>query len=287
MTTDIKSQQLSFEVFPPRNQAQHIQLIKTVEALTKFSPDYFSVTHGATGKTLQGTFETVEEISTLGFNVAPHITTKIETFEKLKELLLRYKELKIRRAVVIKGDATEPHADFNTSNELIKAIHTIAPEWKLAVACYPEFHPLGTVANDLIALRKKQEVGATYAITQFFFSFDSYLHFLELLEKENINLPIVVGVLPIVQFNAMRSFADKCGADVPRWLIKQMEYYEHDPASQRALGIHLITSLMQNIIALKDTFHGFHIYTLNQTDLCSVILQNLGYGKVLSNNSTR
>ena len=255
-------------------------MLASVKALSTFSPQFFSVTHGAIGNAVAGTYETVEELTQLGHTVAPHITSKVKTEEGLERLIAQYQKIAVRHAVIIKGDINDHESsDFEYSSALLKSVRRIAPEFSLAVASYPEFHPHGTVAKDLVALKEKEQLGADIAITQFFYNIDAYYAFLDLLARNNITIPIVVGVLPIIQFKTLCSFAAKCGADIPRWLVKQMQHYEHDHASMRQLGIDLLTTMMDSIRSSASQFKGFHLYSLNQHEVIEAILTNLSYPK--------
>ena len=42
---------VSFEFFPPRTEEGDLKLDKTIEALSIYSPEFFSVTFGAGGST--------------------------------------------------------------------------------------------------------------------------------------------------------------------------------------------------------------------------------------------
>ena len=267
---------LSFELFPPRSEAKAHSLNETINELKRYVPDYFSVTFGAADGSTDGTIETVKKVSVMGLSVVPHITNKINTVKKLEELLKIYSKLNVKSAVVIKGDGTNSQkSEFKCSTDLLKAIHKLQPNLKLIVACYPEFHPLGTVMSEVDTLKHKHSLGAHSAITQFFYNFDAYQYYLDILDKNNIDIPITVGILPIDNYQKIKIFSDKCGADIPRWLASQMEHYSSDPDSQIKLGIELVSSLMIKIKNLKGKYNGFHIYTLNQHKIISRILDNV------------
>ena len=53
---------VSFEFFPPKNDAGFQQLYKTIDELKSVYPSYVSVTYGAGGSTRQKTVELVERI---------------------------------------------------------------------------------------------------------------------------------------------------------------------------------------------------------------------------------
>src|SRR3546814_14520143 len=70
------------------------------------------------------------------------------------------------------------HPDgYANAIELVAGLKAIAP-FDISVAAYPETHPDATCPqSDLDNLKRKLDAGATRAITQFFFSPDSFLRF--------------------------------------------------------------------------------------------------------------
>lgn len=271
---------ISFEIFPPRDAAQKDKLEVSILELKKYSPRFFSVTHGATGSSVDGTLETVKWLTKHGVGVAPHITNKINTKSNLLALLDEYRTLGMKNAVIIKGDySNNQNCEFQYSTDLLKEVRQSDLSLNLCVACYPEFHPRGSVVNDIKSLQEKQKCGANQAITQFFYNFDAYRYFLDLIAKKGITIQIVSGILPILNFNQIHNFAKKCGAELPKWLVSQMEYYSDDPESQRQLGVDFVVKLMEQIGELNAGVENFHIYSLNQHKTIVQIFDALGYGQ--------
>ncbi len=58
----MRKAKISFEFFPARTDEQKIILQDTQEKLRKLEPDFFSVTFGAGGSTIDATIETVLEL---------------------------------------------------------------------------------------------------------------------------------------------------------------------------------------------------------------------------------
>src|SRR3546814_20413696 len=75
----------------------------------------------------------------------------------------------------------------------------------ISVAAYPETHPDATCPqSDLDNLKRKLDAGATRAITQFFFSPDSFLRFLDAAAAAGIDAPIIPGILPVSNVSQTR-----------------------------------------------------------------------------------
>ena len=61
----------SFEFFPPRTEGGSQNLLKTVDKLNTFDPEFYSVTFGAGGSTKEKTIETVVDIMGTGAVAVP------------------------------------------------------------------------------------------------------------------------------------------------------------------------------------------------------------------------
>jgi methylenetetrahydrofolate reductase (NADPH) len=271
--------EISFEFFPPRTDAGVKTLEKTRTALAQFDPVFYSVTYGAGGSTRDKTLETVLDIrqqSSIG--AAPHITSVGATNAEFIELLETYRDNGIDRLVVLRGDPPGGMVGLGEcryASDLVRLIRQeFADHFTIAVAAYPEAHPDSSdLIDDVDNFAIKMEAGADFAITQYFYNSDSYYNFLDLCASRDISQPILPGIMPISNFANIVKFSHRCGAEIPRWLVKTMLAYEDDAESQRQLGIDIVSEMSQELIA--NGAPGLHFYTMNQADLCSEILQNL------------
>jgi methylenetetrahydrofolate reductase (NADPH) len=269
---------ISFEFFPPQT-VEGIEKLRAARAkLAGLNPEFYSVTYGAGGSTRERTLEVVFDIHGEGRLVAPHISCIGATRTSTHELLQRYRDAGIRRLVALRGDLPSGMADageFRHANELVEFIRKETGDWfHIEVAAYPEWHPQArSPRDDLLAFKRKVEAGANSAITQFFYNFDAYASFVDTVRDMGIDIPIVPGIMPIGSFSKLSRFADTCGAEIPRWLRRQLESYGDDAASIRALGLDVVTDLCEQLLATGAP--GLHFYTLNQAGLSSEIVTRL------------
>ncbi len=143
------------------------------------------------------------------------------------------------------------------------------------MAAYPEYHPQARSAlEDFTNFRRKVEAGANAAITQFFYNVDAYLHFVEMCEAADLNIPIVPGIMPISKFSQLARFSDGCGAEIPRWIRRKLESFGDDIPSIQAFGLDVVTALCARL--LEAGAPGLHFYTLNSAVLPTKIWQRLG-----------
>ena len=275
------SQKLSLEFFPPRTEKGVDKLKATIQDLAILNPEYMSVTYGAGGTTQEKTLETVKYIQTqTKFEAAPHLTCVGASEESLTELLDTYEQLGVKRIVALRGDLPSGMMDpgeFKYANDLVSYIkETRGNTFKIEVAAYPETHPQARNCDIGIKwFKHKVNAGADAAITQYFFNLDSYLYFIDNCEKNGIDLPIVPGVMPILNYENLIRFSESCGAEVPRWLKCRLESFEDDKESLLAFGQDVISELSQKL--LDAGAPGIHFYSMNQAKPIIDIAKNLTF----------
>jgi len=269
----------SFEFFPPKTDKGWDKLQTVRDQLAEVNPDFFSVTFGAGGSTRDRTIETVLNLHSKGISTAPHLSCVGGTREDIRELLDLYKENGINRIVALRGDMPSgmgASGELRYANELVEFIREHSGDhFNLEVAAYPEFHPQARSAeDDLKNFARKVQAGANSAITQYFFNADSYFYFIDRLEKMGVTIPVVPGIMPIVNFSNLVRFSDMCGAEIPRWIRKQLEAYGDDSESIRQFGEEVVTRMCEKLLAAGAP--GLHFYTLNQAEPSLSIWDNLG-----------
>jgi methylenetetrahydrofolate reductase (NADPH) len=270
---------ISFEFFPPKTEEGIIKLREARKQLALMQPKFFSVTFGAGGSTKDRTMETVLEIQSEGFEAAPHISGISSTRQEINDLLHTYQSNGIRRLVVLRGDLPSGEVsvgDFAHANQLVAFIREQAGNhFEIEVAAYPETHPEARSASkDLAHFKTKVDAGANSAITQYFYNTDAYFQFVERCESLGISIPIVPGIMPIYNYTQLARFSNVCGAEIPRWLSLRLQDYGDDIASLRALGVDVVSSLCEKLLA--GGAPGLHFYTMNQSGIIGQITNNLG-----------
>jgi len=271
---------LSFEFFPTKTEEGTAKLCATRDKLAELNPDFFSVTYGAGGSTREHTIDIVTNLNAKGISAAPHLSCVGETKDNIKDLLNHYANSNIDRIVALRGDLPSGMAasagELKYANELvelIKAEH--GDKFHLEVAAYPEMHPQApNFEQDLLNFKRKVDAGADSAITQYFFNVDSYFYFLDRCEEMGIDIPIVPGIMPITNYTKLARFSDACGAEIPRWIRKQLEAYGDDSESIMKFGEEVITQMCEDLV--ENDVPGLHFYTLNQSDPCINVWKNLG-----------
>jgi methylenetetrahydrofolate reductase (NADPH) len=270
----------SFEFFPTKTDAGHEKLMAVARTLASYNPHFFSCTYGAGGSTRERTINTVLQLEKeVNIPSAPHLSCVGDSKADLRGLLTHYKNAGIKRIVALRGDLPSgmgisggelPHA-----NDLVTFIREeTGSHFDIEVAAYPEMHPQArNFEDDLKNFVRKANAGANSAITQYFFNADSYFHFVERVQKMGVNIPIVPGIMPITNYSKLARFSDACGAQIPRWIRKQLEAYGDDSASIQAFGEQVVTQMCEQL--LQGGAPGLHFYTMNQAEPSLAIWNNL------------
>lgn len=274
---------ISFEFFPPKNDAMAETLWASVERLAPLSPRFVSVTYGAGGSTRERTHQTVKRIlDETTLKPAAHLTCVAATKAETDAIIRDYWEMGVRHIVALRGDPVEglgarfsPHPEgYQGSAELVAGIRRIG-DFEIAVSAYPEKHPDSpSIDFEIDLLKRKVDAGATRAITQFFFDNDHYFRYLERVRKAGIGIEIVPGILPVQNFRQAAGFAHRCGTDVPAWLAARFDGLENDIETRRLVAAAVA---VEQVYDLLDRGVGeFHFYTMNKADLVFAICHMLG-----------
>jgi len=271
---------ISFEFFPPKTPEGEEKLRAVRRELARFAPDFYSVTFGAGGSTREGTLKTITEMHGEPVAAAPHLSCVGASKAEMRETLLGYRDLGVRRLVALRGDlpsgsGASLHGGFRYARELIEFVRAETGDWfHIEVAAYPETHPQArSPADDIANLVAKFAAGADSAITQYFYNGDAYFRLVDDVRKAGVDAPIVAGVMPITNYTQLARFSDGCGAEIPRWIRQKLASFGDDVASIRAFGLDVVTALCERLIA--DGAPGLHFYTLNQAAASSAICERL------------
>ena len=271
----------SFEFFPTKTEAGHEKLMNVARQLATYKPDFFSCTYGAGGSTRDRTLNTVLQLDgDIKVPTAPHLSCVGDSAEELRSLLKLYQDAGIKRIVALRGDLPSgmgmASGELRYANELVEFIRSeTGDHFHIEVAAYPEMHPQADSFDlDIQRFVEKVNAGANAGITQFFFNPDAYFYFVEQIEKAGVNIPIAPGIMPITNASNLIRFADGTGAEIPRWIRKQLAAYGDDSESIKAFGHEVIVKLCERLIA--GGAPTLHFYSMNQTEPTRQLVVDLG-----------
>ena len=274
---------VSFEFFPPKDEAMDKILWDSIERLAPLAPNFVSVTYGAGGTTRERTHATVKRIlAETPLTPAAHLTCVAATRADVDAIVRNYAQAGVRHIVALRGDPVGgagdhymPHpGGYENGADLVAGIKRVG-DFEISVSAYPEKHPDSpTVGTDIDMLKAKVDAGAGRAITQFFFENDLYFRYLDRVRARGIDIPIVPGILPVQNFKAATSFAARAGASVPAWLAERFHGLDNDPATRKLIAAAVAAEQVLDLVDRGVT--NFHFYTMNRADLVFAICHLLG-----------
>lgn len=270
---------ISLEFFPPKTPEGVAKLAQVRRELYALRPEFCSVTYGAGGSTQQGTMDAVRAILAEGCDAAPHFSCIGASRESIRAKLDEFDAAGIRRIVALRGDLPSGYGsfgEFRYASDLVAFIRAeTGRRFHIEVAAYPETHPQAKSPRaDLQAYAVKVKAGADSAITQMFFNSDAYFRFVDEAHALGADVPVVPGIMPIINSSGLLRFADNCGAEVPRWMRLRLEAFGDDVESIRAFGLDVITDLCDQLRTAGVP--GLHFYTMNQSAATLEICRRLG-----------
>lgn len=268
----------SFEIFPPKYETSIEIVYDTLEALGDLSPDYISVTYGAGGNTRDNRTCEVASIIKNKHKIEPlaHLTCIGSTKEDIKEILDDLKKNGVQNILALRGDKRDGEArvgDFRYASDLIEYIKSIG-DFNVVAACYPEKHlDCNSIDEDVDNLKNKVDRGVGHLVSQLFFDNNNFYNFREKLIKNDINIPITAGIMPLTQKNQITKMANMCGAKIPGKYLKMIDKYENDKVALRDAGIFYATEQIIDLIA--NGVRGIHLYTMNNPVVARKISINM------------
>ncbi|GHJ58165.1 methylenetetrahydrofolate reductase [Nocardioides sp. OK12] len=272
----------SFEFFPPKDEAGETQLWDAVRALEPYRPTFVSVTYGAGGSsrgtTVRLTGRIARETSMLPM---AHLTCVGHTRGELEQILDEYAAAGVHHVMALRGDPEAgPRAEWTSTeggldhaDELVELV-AARREFRIGVAAFPERHPSSaSLEQDADVLAAKARAGAEFAVTQMFFRASDYFSLVERVRARGVDLPILPGIMPILNLQAIRRQGELIGTDVPADVVERISAHEGDPVSMRAEGITQAAELCQEL--LDGGAPGLHFYTLNRSKATREIFEKL------------
>src|SRR6478672_1200123 len=137
-------------------------------------------------------------------------------------------------------------------------------DFSIGVAAFPEGHPSAeSLDHDADVLVAKAHAGAEFAVTQMFFRAQDYFGLVERVRARGVDMPILPGIMPILNLAAIRRQGELIGTSVPDEIVARIQAKSDDPAAVRAEGIALAAELCEAL--LEGGAPGLHFYTLNRS----------------------
>jgi methylenetetrahydrofolate reductase (NADPH) len=275
---------VSFEFFPPKDDAATASLSETLSHLRDLRPSFTSCTYGAGGSTRARTLEVTLRIKEqFNLETMAHFTCVGQTLKDINTVLAGFAERGIENVLALRGDRPtglpEPaqgwFTDFQHAVDLIRHIRAqFGGAFSIGCAGYPEKHPEAPdFETDLRHLKAKIDAGADFIITQLYFDNHHFFRFVERARALGIRAPIIAGIMPVTNVAQIKKFTAMCGATVPDQMLRELDPIAADPEAVLRYGVDWSTRQCAELLAKKAD--GLHFYTLNKSKATRQIVENL------------
>lgn len=268
----------SFEFFPPQDADGEEILWRSISELEKLRPTFVSVTYGAGGGTRERTVAITHRIA-YETSMLPmaHLTCVGHTVHELRAIAEQLREAGVHNVLALRGDPPggpgtpweSTPGGLEYASELVALLRE-RDDLSVGVAAFPEGHrDAASLDDDARVLKAKYDAGAEFAITEMVLRVDDYTGLVRRAQEVGADLPIVPGIMPILNLSSMRTMVRLSGREMPVEILDRILPLEHDPAALRAEGIRIATELCEQL--LEADAPGLHFYTLNRSKATSEI----------------
>lgn len=274
---------ISFEFFPPKSPEGEASLFAAIQELDSVRPNFVSITYGAGGSTRERTIKIACDIfEKTGYRTIAHLTCVGATKSEVHGVLQQFERAGITNVLALRGDPAEGPAapwvttpgGFTHADELVEMANSFG-SFEIGVAAFPDVHPAAKSFDQGIeVLLRKEQLGATFAVTQFVFQPDSYARLISELAERGSALTVYPGIMPVTSYRQFTRMLDMANGEIPDSIMVQFDKYRDDPDSIRELGIEIARRVSEEVLTAGA--EGLHFYTLNCATSTLEVVKRLG-----------
>ena len=273
---------LSFEVFPPKTDANFESVRSAVKEIATLKPAFMSVTYGAGGGTSKYTLDIAKEIKREhDVSTLAHLTCVSSTRETVRARIEDLKAAGIENVMALRGDLTpemegrdRSHWDYRHAVDLVRELRESGADFCIGGACYPEVHPESRdQKEDIKYLKEKVDAGCDFLTTQMFFDNNLLYNFLYKIREAGITVPVVAGIMPITNANQVARAIKLSGSFMPQRFKSIVDKFGSDPAAMKQAGIAYATDQIIDLFA--NNIANVHVYSMNKPDVAFKVQENL------------
>lgn len=260
----------SFEFFPPKDEAGEERLWRAITELEPYRPTFVSVTYGAGGSSRETTVRITGKIAQeTSLTPVAHLTCVGHSRAELAEILDAYRDAGVDHILALRGDPPGgPHTEWVSAEDGLEYASDLVAFIKdhydaaVGVAAFPEGHVNAeSLEHDALVLKAKQDAGAEFAVTEMVLRASDYFALVERARRIGVDMPIIPGIMPILNLNSMSRMVELSGREMPAEVRARIEPLAETPDELRAEGIRISTELCEAL--LEGGAPGLHFYTLN------------------------
>ncbi len=272
---------VSFEVFPPKNDAPFEPVKNAVSKLSELNPSFMSVTYGAGGGVSNNTIDIASYIENdLDTMALAHLTCVSSSRDEISNTVNKLKSENISNILALRGDIPKdmefPNAGYyKYAYQLIEDIKNKGDgDFCIGAACYPEGHvESANKEKDIEFLKQKVDCGVDFLVTQMFFDNNVMYNFLYRALANDINLPVFAGVMPVTNSRQIKRICELSGTNLTPRFKSIVDKFGDNPLALKQAGIAYATEQIIDLVA--NGIKGIHLYTMNKPEVAEKIMENI------------
>jgi len=301
---------ISFEIIPPKRGGNVKQLLQVLDDIVKYNPPFIDITSHAAEviyeETPRGEMQMKvkrKRPGTLGlcaliqnkYNIdaVPHVLCSGFTREETEDFLIEIHYLGIDNVLAVRGDDSaykkplkygrsaneyavdlvQQIIDLNKGKYIEEDLLDAEPmDICVGVGGYPEKHFEAPNINvDVKHTKAKIDAGASYIVTQMFFSNEHFYNYVELCRNAGINVPIIPGLKVITSKAQIRSLPKNFFIDIPQDLADEIEKAK----SEHVVEIGINWTLKQVEDLLNHNVPAIHFYVMQNSQPIKTLMNKL------------
>ena len=301
---------ISFEIIPPKRGGNVKQLLQVLDDIVKYNPPFIDITSHAAEviyeETPRGEMQMKvkrKRPGTLGlcaliqnkYNIdaVPHVLCSGFTREETEDFLIEIHYLGIDNVLAVRGDDSaykkplkygrsaneyavdlvQQIIDLNKGKYIEEDLLDAEPmDICVGVGGYPEKHFEAPNINvDVKHTKAKIDAGASYIVTQMFFSNEHFYNYVELCRNAGINVPIIPGLKVITSKAQIRSLPKNFFIDIPQDLADEIE--KAKPEHVVEIGINWTLKQVEDL--LNHNVPAVHFYVMQNSQPIKTLMNKL------------
>ena len=305
-----KNPLISFEIIPPKRGGNVRQLLHVLDDIVKYNPPFIDITSHAAEVMYEETSDGGMQMKvkrkrpgTLGlcaliqnkYNIdaVPHVLCSGFTREETEDFLIELHYLGIDNVLAVRGDDSafkKPLKFGRSMNEyavdLVKQITSLNQgkyiedglldaepmDVCVGVGGYPEKHfEAPNLATDIKHTKEKVDAGASYIVSQMFYSNKFYFNYVELCKKEGIEAPIIPGLKVITSKAQIKSIPKNFFIDIPQELAEEVEAAK--PEHVMEVGVEWTKKQVEEL--LNKNVPAVHFYVMQNSQPIKLLMNKL------------
>lgn len=283
---------LSVELVPPRNGEGKKEILSKIKRL-KGKVDFVSITKGAGGSLRGGTLPISVFAKENGIIPIAHFVCRERTKAEIENDIIDMYYFDINNILALRGDPPagvkdeEWDGDYRYAYLLTKQISELnkgryLPRKNIDKGEYREGvktdfciivagHPEDPIDEEIKHIKAKVDAGAEVIITQMIFSFEEYKEYVENLRRNNIKLPVIPGIRPLIGLKQAESVEKFFGLNVNDELKKGLKDKKDKDAYE--FGINYTVDMIKKLKEYGAP--GVHLFVLNDVELVEELLRRI------------